>query len=58
MTEKPLFSLAALGWGEPFAAAFAPFAAEGLVPARVVGQQGSYRVATGRPSSSPRPRAG
>jgi ribosome biogenesis GTPase len=47
MTEKPIFSLPALGWGEPFAAAFAPFAHAGLVPARVVGQQGSYRVATG-----------
>jgi len=44
---EPLFALAALGWGEPFASAFAPFEKDGLVPARVVGQQGSYRVATG-----------
>ncbi len=47
MTDEPLFSLASLGWGEPFASAFAPFAREGLVAARVVGQQGSYRLATG-----------
>jgi ribosome biogenesis GTPase len=40
-------SLAALGWGEPFASAFAPFAREGLVPGRVIGQTGSYQVGTG-----------
>ena len=49
MSEVP-FTLEALGWGEPFASAFAALAAdsgEGWVPARVVGQLGSYRVATG-----------
>ncbi|HEV7516923.1 MAG TPA: ribosome small subunit-dependent GTPase A [Thermoanaerobaculia bacterium] len=55
MTEKPIFSLAALGWGAPFAAAFAPFSAEGLVSARVVGQQGSYQVATGEAELSAEP---
>jgi ribosome biogenesis GTPase / thiamine phosphate phosphatase len=50
MSGEPAFSLTALGWGEPFATAFASLldeAGEALVPARVVGQQGSYRVATG-----------
>lgn len=36
-----------LGWDDFFAQAFAPFAAEGLVPARVLAQIGIYRVATG-----------
>jgi ribosome biogenesis GTPase len=51
MSGEPAFSLTALGWGEPFATAFASLldeAGEALVPARVVGQQGSYRVATGK----------
>lgn len=39
-------ALCALGWRESFAAAFAPYAADGLVPGRVVGQSGTYRVAT------------
>jgi ribosome biogenesis GTPase len=42
-----LLSLAALGWREPFVSAFAALAAAGLVPGRVIAQQGSYRVATG-----------
>jgi ribosome biogenesis GTPase len=33
--EPSGYELAALGWGAPFAQAFAPFAAEGLSPARV-----------------------
>ena len=36
-----------LGWNEHFAACFAPYAAEGLVPARVVAQRGLNRVSTG-----------
>jgi ribosome biogenesis GTPase len=36
-----------LGWTELFAAAFAPFAEQGLVPARVVAQKGLYHVSTG-----------
>jgi ribosome biogenesis GTPase len=55
MTDEPLFSLASLGWGEPFASAFAPFSNEGLVAARVVGQQGSYRLATGETELSAEP---
>ncbi len=42
----PDHRLAALGWSEADAAGFAPFAAEGLVPARVVGGHASHlRVA-------------
>jgi len=38
-------SLASLGWGPPFAGSFAPFAAEGLSPARVaVVHQQLYRL--------------
>ncbi|HTQ81228.1 MAG TPA: ribosome small subunit-dependent GTPase A [Thermoanaerobaculia bacterium] len=48
-------SLALLGWGEPFASAFAPFRGQGLVPARVIGQQASYRVATGAAELSAEP---
>jgi len=36
-----------LGWTDFFAAAFAPYAEQGLVPARVVAQKGLYQVATG-----------
>lgn len=36
-----------LGWTDFFAAAFAPFAEQGLVPARVVAQKGLYQVSTG-----------
>lgn len=36
-----------LGWNESFAACFAPYSAEGLVPARVVAQRGLNRVSTG-----------
>ncbi|HWM93164.1 MAG TPA: ribosome small subunit-dependent GTPase A [Thermoanaerobaculia bacterium] len=36
-----------LGWNEHFAASFAPYAAEGLVPGRVVAQRGLNRVSTG-----------
>ena len=36
-----------LGWAEFFAAAFAPYAEQGLVPARVVAQKGLYQVSTG-----------
>jgi ribosome biogenesis GTPase len=44
----PTPDLAALGWDEGFAAAFAPFAAEGLHPARVAAEhQHIYRVYTG-----------
>src|SRR4051794_24059238 len=36
-----------LGWDPFFAAAYAPYAAEGLVPARVIAQRGLVRVSTG-----------
>ena len=36
-----------LGWDDFFAAAFAPYAEQGLVPARVVAQKGLYQVSTG-----------
>jgi ribosome biogenesis GTPase / thiamine phosphate phosphatase len=36
-----------LGWSDFFAAAFAPFAEPGLVPARVVAQKGLFQVSTG-----------
>lgn len=36
-----------LGWNEEFAVQFARYAAEGLVPARVVAQRGLNRVSTG-----------
>jgi len=36
-----------LGWDGFFAAAFAPYEAQGLVPARVVAQMGLLRVSTG-----------
>lgn len=36
-----------LGWDDFFAAAFAPYAEQGLVPARVVAQMGLLRVSTG-----------
>ncbi len=36
-----------LGWTDFFAAAFAPYAEEGLVPARVIAQRGLNRVSTG-----------
>lgn len=41
-----------LGWNEFFAAVFAPFAEEGLVPARVLAQIGIYRVAVEDPAHS------
>jgi ribosome biogenesis GTPase len=44
-SEGARFELAALGWGAPFEQAFAPFAAEGLAPARVaVVHSGLYRL--------------
>lgn len=36
-----------LGWNDSFAAAFAPYAEQGLVPARVVAQKGLTQVSTG-----------
>ena len=36
-----------LGWNDFFAAAFAPYAGQGLVPARIVAQKGLYQVSTG-----------
>jgi ribosome biogenesis GTPase len=36
-----------LGWNDSFAAAFAPYGEQGLVPARVVAQKGLYQVSTG-----------
>jgi len=41
-------TLADLGWDAAFAAAFAPHAAEGLAPARVMREGGAYGLATGR----------
>lgn len=40
-----------LGWDDFFARAFEPYAAEGLVPGRVLAQIGVYRVTTGDPES-------
>jgi ribosome biogenesis GTPase len=40
-------TLEELGWNEFFAASFAPHAAQGLVPARVVAQRGLNSVSTG-----------
>jgi ribosome biogenesis GTPase / thiamine phosphate phosphatase len=37
-----------LGWNDYFAAHFASYAGEGLIPARVVAQRGINRVSTGR----------
>jgi ribosome biogenesis GTPase len=36
-----------LGWNDFFAAAFAPYAEQGLVPARVVAQKGLNQISTG-----------
>ncbi|HEV2851626.1 MAG TPA: ribosome small subunit-dependent GTPase A [Thermoanaerobaculia bacterium] len=36
-----------LGWNDFFAAAFAPYAEQGLVPARVVAQKGLTQISTG-----------
>jgi ribosome biogenesis GTPase len=40
-------TLEELGWNDFFAAAFAPYAEQGLVPARVVAQKGLNQVSTG-----------
>jgi ribosome biogenesis GTPase len=37
-----------LGWNDLFATHFAPYAEDGLIPARVVAQRGINRVSTGR----------
>lgn len=47
----PPITLEDLGWNDDFAASFAPYAAEGLVPARVVAQRGLNRVSTGEAES-------
>ena len=47
MPTLQLMDLAALGWSEHFAAAFAPYAERGLVPARVIaGHRGAMQLAT------------
>ncbi len=40
-------TLTDLGWNDLFASAFAPYAEQGLVPARVVAQKGLTQVSTG-----------
>ena len=40
-------TLEELGWNDFFAAAFAPYAEQGLVPARVVAQKGLNQISTG-----------
>ena len=47
----PPMTLEDLGWNDDFAASFAPYAAEGLIPARVVAQRGLNRVSTGEAES-------
>jgi ribosome biogenesis GTPase len=49
--ETDLLTLEDLGWNDFFAAAFAPYAEQGLSPARIVAQKGLYQVSNGETES-------